>query len=59
MGLRNLVPLLVGGLANLLTLGQVPSLRLRGRLLGALLSYYARVMTTGNWLSQRAPNFTV
>ena len=57
VGLRNLVPLLVGGLANLLTLGQVSSLRLRGRLLSALLRYYARVMTTGNWLSQRAPNY--
>ena len=57
VGLRNLVPLLVGGLANLLTLGQVPSIHLRGRLLGALLGYYARVATSGNWLSQRAPNY--
>lgn len=57
VGLRNLVPLTAGGLANLLTLGRLPSLSLRGRLLGVMLRYYARAITTGNWLSQRAPNY--
>ena len=58
VGLRELVPLIAAGLANLLTLGRMPSLKLRSRLLGALLRYYIRVITTGNWLSQRAPNYS-
>ena len=58
VGLRNLVPLAVAGLATLVTLGRLPSLRLRTQLLGVMLRYYARVITTGNWLSQRSPNFS-
>jgi GT2 family glycosyltransferase len=57
VGLRNLGPLTVAGLVNLLTLGRLPGIRLRSRLLGILLRHYTRVIATGNWVSQRAPNY--
>ena len=57
VGLRNLGPLVAGGLANILTLGRLPGLSLRSRLLGIMLRHYARVVATGTWLSQRAPNY--
>lgn len=46
--------LIVGALLDLLTLRQVPLLRVRGRVLNGLLRYYAGVVRTGSWLSPRA-----
>ena len=57
VALRNVGPLAAAGLANLLTLGRLPGLGLRSRLLGIMLRHSTRVITTGNWLSQRAPNY--
>lgn len=57
VGLRNLGPLAAAGLGNLLTLGRLPGLDLRSRLLGVMLRHYSRVIVTGSWLSQRAPNY--
>jgi len=39
---------------DLLTLRQVPVLRVRSRMLVGLLQYYAGVIRTGSWLSPRA-----
>lgn len=57
VGLRNVGPLAVASLANLLTLGRLSGLSLRSRLLGLMLRHYARVIATGSWLSPRAPNY--
>jgi GT2 family glycosyltransferase len=46
--------LLLAGLLDLLTLRQVPVLRVRGRMLSGLLRYYAGVIDSGAWLSPRA-----
>ena len=49
------LPLLViAALLDLLTLQQVPALRVRGKMLVGLLGYYAGVLRTGTWLSPRA-----
>ena len=49
------VPLLVlAAILDLLTLGQVPALKVRSRMLLGLLRYYAGVIDTGSWLSPRA-----
>lgn len=48
-------PLLVlAALLDLATLGQVPALRVRSRMLTGLARYYMGVMRTGSWLSPRA-----
>ena len=46
--------LILGALLDLLTLRQVPALRVRGRMCLGLLRYYAGVIRTGSWLSPRA-----
>jgi len=46
--------LLLAALLDLLTLRQVPVLRVRSRMLVGLLRYYAGVIRTGSWLSPRA-----
>jgi len=46
--------LIVGALLDLITLRQVPILRVRSRMCAGLLRYYAGVMRTGSWLSPRA-----
>jgi GT2 family glycosyltransferase len=46
--------LLIAGLLNLVTLGQIPALRVRYRMLTGLLRYYRGVIQTGSWLSPRA-----
>ncbi|MDH4055377.1 MAG: glycosyltransferase family 2 protein [Gammaproteobacteria bacterium] len=49
------VPALVlAAVVDLLTLRQVPVLRVRSRMLVGLLQYYAGVIRTGSWLSPRA-----
>ena len=49
------LPLLaIAALLDLLTLQQVPALRVRGKMLVGLLGYYAGVLRTGTWLSPRA-----
>ena len=46
--------LVVWALLDLITLRQVPTLRVRGRMCTGLLRYYAGVIRTGSWLSPRA-----
>ena len=46
--------LLIAAVLNLLTLGQIPALRVRYRILTGLLRYYRGVIQTGSWLSPRA-----
>ena len=46
--------LLIGGLLDLVTLRQVPTLRVRGRMLAGLMRYYGGVVDSGSWLSPRA-----
>ena len=46
--------LALAALADLLTLGKVAALRVRRRMLGGLLAYYAGVLRSGSWLSPRA-----
>ena len=52
-GLR-LPVLTIAAFLDLLTLRQVPALRVRGKILTGLLKYYAGVRKSGNWLSPRA-----
>ncbi len=52
--LLRLPMLLIAGLLNLITLAQVPALRVRSRMLSGLLRYYSNVALTGSWLSPRA-----
>ena len=52
--LTRLTPLLLFAALDLLTLGRVPSLRVRSKMLGRLASYYAGRLTSGSWLSPRA-----
>ena len=42
------------GLVNLLTLGTIPALRVRGRVWLGLVAYYGRRLAGGDWLSPRA-----
>ncbi len=46
--------LMIAGIFDLLTLGRIPSLRVRSRMLLGLLRYYRGVHRTGSWLSPRA-----
>lgn len=46
--------LMLAALLDLVTLGQVPALRVRSRMLTGLARYYMGVMRTGSWLSPRA-----
>jgi GT2 family glycosyltransferase len=46
--------LIVAALLNLVTLGQIPVLRVRSRMCSGLLRYYAGVVRTRSWLSPRA-----
>lgn len=46
--------LLLSALLNALTLGRVPALEVRSRILGGLLRYYRGVLRSGQWLSPRA-----
>jgi len=46
--------LMIAAALDLLTLRQVPALRVRGKMLTGLLKYYAGVRKSGNWLSPRA-----
>ncbi len=54
IGLLRLPLLTVATLADLLTLMQVPALRVRSKMLAGLLAYYAGVLKTRTWLSPRA-----
>jgi GT2 family glycosyltransferase len=46
--------LIIAGLLDLITFRQVPTLRVRSRMLGGLLGYYLGVIESGSWLSPRA-----
>lgn len=46
--------LLLAGVLDLITLGQVPTLRVRSRMLLGLVRYYGGVLETGSWLSPGA-----
>lgn len=46
--------LLIASILDLVTLRQIPILRVRGRMLSGLLAYYAGVIRNGSWLSPRA-----
>jgi GT2 family glycosyltransferase len=46
--------LVIAGVLDLVTLLQVPTLRVRSRMLLGLLQYYGSVIRTGSWLSPRA-----
>jgi len=46
--------LTIAALLDLLTLRQVPALKVRGKMLAGLLKYYAGVWKSGSWLSPRA-----
>ena len=46
--------LVIAGVLDLVTLRQIPTLRVRSRMLLGLLSYYGGVVRSGSWLSPRA-----
>jgi hypothetical protein len=46
--------LVVIAVLDIVTLGRIPTLRVRSKMLAGLASYYANVMATGEWLSPRA-----
>ena len=54
IALVRLPGLLLAALLDILTLGRIPALRVRSRMLAGLLRYYWRVVSTGSWLSPRA-----
>ena len=54
IGLLRLPMLAVAALLDLLTLWQIPALRVRSKMLAGLLTYYVGVLKTGTWLSPRA-----
>ena len=54
IALVKLPGLLLAALLDLLTLGRIPTLRVRSRMLRNLLAHYVRVARTGSWLSPRA-----
>lgn len=54
IGLLRLPLLTVATLADLLTLMQIPALRVRSKMLVGLLAYYVGVFRSGTWLSPRA-----
>ncbi|MFQ5609861.1 MAG: glycosyltransferase, partial [Woeseiaceae bacterium] len=47
-------PLFLYWLLDLVTLGRLPPLRVRSKILGQLATYYAGRLTSGSWLSPRA-----
>ncbi len=55
--LRDLSPLILAGLLNILTFGKINKLALRFKLLKELLKYYRSVAKNGSWLSERSVNF--
>ena len=52
--LTRLPPLILFALLDLLTLGRIPPLRVRSKMLGKLASYYVGRLNSGSWLSPRA-----
>ncbi len=46
--------LVIAGVLDLITLRQIPTLRVRSRMLLGLLRYYGSAIQTGSWLSPRA-----
>ena len=52
--LLRLPMLVIAAILDLLTLRQVPALRVRSRMLAGLLQYYFAALRTGSWLSPRA-----
>ena len=54
IGLIRLPLLMVAALLDLLTLMQIPALRVRSKMLAGLLKYYAGVVKSGSWLSPKA-----
>ncbi len=52
--LLRLPMLIVAGLLDLLTLRQIPTLRVRSKMLTGLIRYYGGVIDSGSWLSPRA-----
>jgi len=52
--LLRLPMLIIASILDLLTLRQVPALRVRGRMFTGLLQYYFGVLRNGSWLSPRA-----
>jgi GT2 family glycosyltransferase len=54
IALVRLPGLMLAALLDALTLGRIPSLRVRSRILSGLIGYYWRVARTGSWLSPRA-----
>jgi len=44
----------IAAILDLVTLGRIPALRVRSRMLPGLLHYYGGVIRTGSWLSPRA-----
>jgi len=46
--------LFIAAILDLLSVGQVPALRVRTRMLGGLLGYYGGVIKSGTWVSPRA-----
>ncbi len=57
IALRNLVPLLLAGTLNILTLGRIMRLQIAGQVLAGLCAHYLRVARTGIWLSRRSRNY--
>ena len=55
--LRDLSPLLIAGLLNIITFGQITKLQTRYKLLQELIKYYRLVAKNGSWLSERSVNF--
>ena len=47
-------PLMLAGLLDVVSLRQIPTLRVRSRMLGGLLGYYRGVLKSGTWISPRA-----
>jgi GT2 family glycosyltransferase len=46
--------LLIAAFLDLITLGRIPTLRVRSKMLLGLLRYYTQVLRSGSWLSPRA-----
>ena len=49
-----MTPLVLYSICDLLTLGRIPALRVRSKMLARLAKYYGRRVTGGSWLSPRA-----
>ncbi|MBT8141034.1 MAG: glycosyltransferase family 2 protein [Gammaproteobacteria bacterium] len=55
--LRNMFPLMLAGILNILTLGQSKKINLRAKLFTSMFSYYLSVVKNGHWLSDRSVKF--